>query len=97
MAINNIHIQRFFFLTQQLQIYDPNHNYRFGDVYSDEKQILRNIVDTLENSVTLMVEFMRCIPGFTQLHLQDQSELLKGNYIAIHRYYNVNILYVQVK
>jgi hypothetical protein len=44
-----------------------------------------------------MVEFMRCIPGFTQLHLQDQSELLKGNYITIHRYYNVNILYVQVK
>ena len=73
----------FFFLTQQLQIYDANHNYRTGDIYSDEKQILRNIVDTLENSVTLMVEFMRCIPGFTQLHLQDQSELLKGNVAII--------------
>ncbi|XP_052064732.1 retinoic acid receptor gamma-like isoform X4 [Mytilus californianus] len=59
---------------------DVNHNNEVSSPALYKDRVGYSIVDTFESSVTLMVEFMRCISGFPQLQINDQSELLKGSH-----------------
>lgn len=62
--------------------HDVNHNLENTHTksISGDTVIVKHIVDTFERSVILMVDFMRSIPGFEQLHKDDQKELLKGSH-----------------
>lgn len=66
------------YLSFQYERLDVNHNNEVSNPALYKDRVGYSIVDTFESSVTLMVDFMRCIPGFSQLHKHDQSELLKG-------------------
>ena len=43
------------------------------------RELLQNVlIDTIESSVRRFVNFVKSIPGFTQLLLSDQIALVKG-------------------
>lgn len=52
---------------------------KVDSINEDEKNIISEIITSgLDSLIRFQVEFVKCIPGFKELCLADQSELLKG-------------------
>ena len=51
-----------------------------GIEIDNRKDFLQEAVDYFENKISKLVEFAKCIPGFRELPLQDQANLIKSKW-----------------
>jgi len=57
------------------------------------RELLQNVlIDTIESSVRRFVNFVKSIPGFTQLPLADQIALVKGIHSSVFTAFSVGLL-----
>ena len=49
-----------------------------GIEIDNRKEMVQEATNYFEEKIAKLVEFAKCIPGFRELQLQDQANLIKG-------------------